>query len=76
MKDHPGWKFADLSEWLNQGPRGTEWADPHIRLITINTTVGKENELLVGELGSLAQAIFYRLHQPEFQNTSFFPVCI
>ena len=50
--------------------------DPHIRLVTINTTVGKENEVLVGELGSLAQAILYRLHQPEFQITSFFSVRI
>ena len=58
MKGHPGWKSVDLSEWLNQDPRGNEWADPHIRLVTINTTIGKENEVLVGELGSLAQAIF------------------
>lgn len=50
--------------------------DPHIRLVTINTTVGKESEVRVGELGYLAQAIFYRLHQPGFQNTSFFPVRI
>lgn len=31
---------------------------PYIRLVTINITIGKENEVLVGELGSLAQAIF------------------
>ncbi|KAJ5543216.1 hypothetical protein N7461_009219 [Penicillium sp. DV-2018c] len=47
---------------------------PHIKLVTLTSAKAKESELLHGEIGSIANAIQCRVHQPEFRNASIFPV--
>ncbi|KAJ9490558.1 hypothetical protein VN97_g2703 [Penicillium thymicola] len=45
-----------------------------MKLVTLTGAEAKENELLHGGMGSIANVIQCRLNQPEFENVSIFPV--
>lgn len=47
---------------------------PHVMLLAIQDVEVTKNELLVGEVGPIVQAIRNRLDQKEFANFTFFPV--
>lgn len=49
---------------------------PHVMLLAVQDVNVTENELLVGEMGPIVQAIRNRLDQKEFAKTSFFPVSL
>jgi hypothetical protein len=49
---------------------------PHIKLVTLTGAKDERNELLHGELAPVANAVYCRLEQPEFEDTSFFPVLV
>ncbi|KAJ9205262.1 hypothetical protein C8Q69DRAFT_510514 [Paecilomyces variotii] len=72
---------GDFLHWDTYAQR--EWQDdddnpetlrPHIILLICTGAEAKDNELLLGELGPIAQAIENRLQQKEFEKTSLFPV--
>lgn len=67
-----GWLDTSLEEWIQPG--GDETPEPHIRMITINSGVPDNNQLLVSELSAIVQVLNKRVHQPELQKTSRFPV--
>ncbi|CAI7641134.1 unnamed protein product [Penicillium viridicatum] len=67
----PRWYTGSTCQWLDEDLKTTQ---PHIKLVTLTGAEAKENELLHGELGSIANVIQCRLNQPEFENVSIFPV--
>ncbi|CAG8896903.1 unnamed protein product [Penicillium egyptiacum] len=67
----PMWHTDSTCQWLDENLKTTR---PHIKLVTLTGAEAKENELLHGELGSISNAIYCRLNQPEFETTSIFPV--
>ena len=67
------WYTVSTGQWLDENPNTTR---PHIKLVTLTGAEAKENELLHGELGSIANVIQCRLDQPEFEIASIFPVCL
>lgn len=69
----PSWRACSICQWLDEDLKATR---PHIKLVTQTGAIAKEDELLHGELGPIANAILCRLEQPEFNNTSLFPVSI
>ncbi|KAL1863295.1 hypothetical protein Plec18170_000129 [Paecilomyces lecythidis] len=71
--DFPQWDTHAEREW-QEDYDNPETLRPHIMLIICTGAEVKENELLFGELGPIAQAIENRLQQKEFENTSLFPV--
>ncbi|KAJ5580131.1 uncharacterized protein N7459_006116 [Penicillium hispanicum] len=70
-KGHASWHYVSLSEWQTDDQ---EMPDPHLRIVMISNTVGKDDELLIGELGGLVQAICTRMHHKDFQDVSVVPV--
>ncbi|KAJ9265503.1 hypothetical protein DTO212C5_6696 [Paecilomyces variotii] len=72
-RDIPRWGCKAEREWQEdyEDPRTIR---PHIMLIICTGAEAKDNELLFGELGPIAQAIRNRLRQKEFEKTSLFPV--
>ncbi|KAJ5800607.1 uncharacterized protein N7518_002675 [Penicillium psychrosexuale] len=71
-RDVPRWTAHSIRQWLDdfKDPKTTR---PHIKLVTLTGTKAKENELLHSELASIANTLYCRLEQPEFEHTSFFP---
>lgn len=72
-RDIPRWGCKAEREWQEdyEDPRTIR---PHIMLIICTGAEAKDNELLFGELGPIAQAIRNGLRQEEFEKTSLFPV--
>ena len=71
----PRWDNLNMREWLHDED-DPETAAPHVMLaICTEDADVKSDRLLLGEIGSIAQAIQNRLDQKEFEKTSFFPVC-
>ncbi|KAJ5800610.1 uncharacterized protein N7518_002678 [Penicillium psychrosexuale] len=71
------WNAHSICQWLDDfkdpDPKTTR---PHVKLVILTGTEAKENELLHGELASIINTLYYRLEQPEFEDTSFFPVLV
>lgn len=67
----PIWRAVSTRQWLDEDFKTTR---PHVKLVTQTGAIAKEDELLHGELGPIANAILCRLNQREFENTSLFPV--
>ncbi|KAF3394242.1 hypothetical protein F1880_005530 [Penicillium rolfsii] len=74
-QDLPMWSTDSTCQWLDdfEDPKTTR---PHIKLVTFTGAKAEENELLHGELAPIANALYCRLEQPEFENTSLFPVLV
>ncbi|KAJ5131297.1 uncharacterized protein N7515_007336 [Penicillium bovifimosum] len=74
-QDLPRWNAYSTCQWLDdlEDPKTSR---PHIKLITLTGAKAKENELLHGELAPIANALYCRLEQPEFKDTSLFPVLV
>ncbi|CAP98115.1 hypothetical protein EN45_097430 [Penicillium chrysogenum] len=74
-QDLPRWNAYSTCQWLDdfEDPKTTR---PHIKLLTLTGAKAKENELLHGELAPIANVLYCRLEQPEFENTSLFPVLV
>ncbi|KAI1835430.1 hypothetical protein DTO027I6_2811 [Penicillium roqueforti] len=74
-RDVPRWTAHSIRQWLDdfKDPKTTR---PHIKLVTLTGTKAKENELQHSELASIANTLYCRLEQPEFGDTSFFPVLV
>ncbi|KAJ5272095.1 hypothetical protein N7524_005364 [Penicillium chrysogenum] len=74
-QDLPRWNAYSICQWLDdfEDPKTTR---PHIKLLTLTGAKAKENELLHGELASIANVLCCRLEQPEFEDTSLFPVLV
>ncbi|RLL95212.1 hypothetical protein CFD26_104550 [Aspergillus turcosus] len=73
--DLPRWNAESICQWRDdlEDPKTTR---AHIKLVTCTGAEAKEDELLHGELGPIANAIQCRLAQPEFEQTSLFPVLV
>ncbi|KAJ5565756.1 hypothetical protein N7535_007394, partial [Penicillium sp. DV-2018c] len=67
----PRWDTFSICQWADEDQKTTR---PHIKLVTLTSAKAKENELLHGEIGSIANSIQCRVRQPEFRNASIFPV--
>lgn len=69
----PMWDAQPICQWRDdlEDPKTTR---AHIKLVTCTGAAAKEDELLHGELGCIANAIQCRLQQQEFEQTSLFPV--
>ena len=74
-QDLPVWNTRFICQWIDdfEDPESTR---PHIKLMTLTGAKAKENELLHGEVASIANALYCRLEQPEFEDTSLFPVLV
>jgi hypothetical protein len=68
--DTPGWRTCLIEEWWD----GEDLAGPSVRLIICTDGNGKEGNLLLSELGSIAQIVAFRRTQPEFKTCRLFPV--
>lgn len=75
----PEWEAVTVWEWqeVYGDPKTTR---PHVLLVTVTGTPMSASEgkagLLHGELGPIAETIYCRLRQKEFEYISMFPVCI
>lgn len=74
-QDLPIWNTPCIRQWLDDF-ENLETIRPHIKLVTLTGAKAKENELLHGEVASIANALYCRLEQPEFEDTSLFPVLV
>ena len=74
-QDLPRWNAHSTCQWLDdfEDPKTTR---PHIKLLTLTGAKAKEHELLHGELAPIANVLYCRLEQPEFEDTSLFPVLV
>ena len=74
-QDFPIWNTRSICQWLDdfEDPETTR---SHVKLVTLTGAKAKENELLHGELAPIANALYCRLEQPEFEDTSLFPVLV
>ncbi|KAF7121610.1 hypothetical protein CNMCM5793_009081 [Aspergillus hiratsukae] len=72
-RDLPMWSAESICQWRDdlEDPKTTR---AHIKLVTCTGAEAKEDELLHGELGPIANAIQCRLAQQEFKQTSLFSV--
>ncbi|KAJ5859927.1 hypothetical protein N7534_005204 [Penicillium rubens] len=68
--DTPGWRTGLIEEWWD----GEDLAGPSVRLIICTDSNGKEGNLLLSELGSIAQVVAFRRNQPGFETYRLFPV--
>ena len=71
----PDWKTKAKREW-QEDDDDPETIYPHMVLVICTGAETKDDELLFGELGPIAQTIQNRLNQMEFEKTSLFPVTI
>lgn len=74
-QDFLRWNPNFICQWLNdfKNPKATV---PHVKLLTLTGANAKEDEILHAEPASIATALSCRLGQPEFKNTSLFPVLV
>ncbi|KAK2773654.1 hypothetical protein FQN53_004001 [Emmonsiellopsis sp. PD_33] len=73
----PDWKTNGLYEYIADPASGkVDPHFPHLMLITLHGANGKNDRLLVGELANAVQAIFNRMEQDEFRDTTLFPVLV
>ncbi|KAI2793500.1 hypothetical protein POX_a00080 [Penicillium oxalicum] len=73
--EHVGWQYQAVSEFREDSLRGSKkW--PHLRITVCHGHTGDPHGILIGELGSIAQAILNRLNEPAFDNESYFPVLV
>lgn len=74
-QDLPRWNAHSTCQWLDnfEDPKTTR---PHIKLVTLTGAKAKENGLLHGELAPIANVLYCRLEQPEFEDTLLFPVLV
>ncbi|KAJ5146031.1 uncharacterized protein N7515_000595 [Penicillium bovifimosum] len=71
----PQWRVRGRYEWQSNY-RKPETLLPHMMLVMYTGEDAIEGELLFCELGCIAQVIYNRLQQKEFENTSLFPVLL
>ena len=68
--DTPSWRTCLIEEWWD-----SEYlAGPSVRLIICTDSNGTEGNLLLSELGSIAQVVAFRRTQPGFETFRLFPV--
>ncbi|OQD70511.1 hypothetical protein PENDEC_c023G00917 [Penicillium decumbens] len=70
----PRGERASFTEWIKPGKDKTP--GPHLRIATINYGLLYEDRLLVSELSAIAQVLEKRVHQPQLQETIYFPVLL
>ncbi|KAK2813820.1 hypothetical protein FQN50_000221 [Emmonsiellopsis sp. PD_5] len=73
----PRWKTDGLFEYI--ADPASDKVDPqlpHLMLITEHDANGENDRLLIGELANAVQAIFNRMEQDEFRDTTLFPVLV
>ncbi|CAG8100744.1 unnamed protein product [Penicillium nalgiovense] len=73
-EDFPGWRFRWLREWWTKDSWDADvLAGPSTQLIISTDGIGKEDRLLLGEIGAIVQVIAFRRIQPEFSHCHIFP---
>ncbi|KAJ6178283.1 hypothetical protein N7519_008744 [Penicillium mononematosum] len=70
-QDYPGWRFRSLQEWWTNVDM---LAGPSTQIVIFTDGIGKEDRLLLSELGAIVQVIAFRRTRPVFSHYHIFPV--
>ncbi|OQD71475.1 hypothetical protein PENPOL_c001G02459 [Penicillium polonicum] len=72
-----GWELQSLQEWWTKDSSDSDiLAGPSTQIVISTDGIGKEDRLLLSELGAIVQVITFRRIQPEFRHHRIFPVLI
>ncbi|CAI7666336.1 unnamed protein product [Penicillium viridicatum] len=74
-QDFPGWNFRSLQQWWIKDSQDADvLIGPSMHIVISTGGIGKEDRLLLSELGAIVQVIAFSRNQPELKRCFIFPV--
>ncbi|KAJ5967206.1 hypothetical protein N7501_003454 [Penicillium viridicatum] len=71
-----GWDFRSLQQWWTKDSQDADvLIGPSMQIVISTDGIGKEDRLLLSELGAIVQVIAFSRNQPELKRCSIFPAC-